>query len=259
MKITLGNVRRAIAAVALAGAAIAGSQAARAQTPDETAAAVQAKLHAKQYSNVRVSVDANGIATLSGKVELFEYKADADRMTHKVKGVTAVRNDIEVGGATVSDAEIAKKLAPQLAFSREGYGNVFDAIQLKIEDGVVTLGGHVHDYPSRDAALGIAATMPGVKDVVDEIAVDPLSPMDNRIRMDVARAIYSAPALDRYAIDPLRPIRISVQNGNVELYGTVDREADKDVAYMQAKSVPGTFSVKNFIEVAGQPSEKQKK
>ena len=253
-----GNIRLVLATWALAGVAMVISQAARAQTPDETAAAVQAKLHSKQYSNVRASVDTNGIATLSGKVDLFEYKSDADRIAHKVKGVKAVRNDIEVGGAALSDAEIAKKLAPQLAFSREGYGNVFDAIQLKIENGVVTLGGHVHDYPSRDAAMGIAATMPGVKDVVDEMVVDPLSPMDDRIRTDVARAIYGQAALNHYAIDPLRPIRISVQNGNVELYGSVDREADKDIANMQARQVPGVFSVKNYIEVAGQPTEKQK-
>ncbi len=257
---TMGrSVRWVAMALVLAGAAVAGTQAIQAQTPDEIAAAIQAKLHAQQFKDVHASVDANGIATLTGKVDLFEYKSDADRAAHKVKGVAAVRNGIEVGGPSLSDEAIAKKLAPQLAFSRVGYGHVFDAIQLKVDNGAVTLGGHVHDYPARDAAVGIASTMPGVKDVTDEMAVDPLSPMDDRIRMDVARAVYGAPALNHYAIDPIQPIRISVQNGNVELYGTVDREADKNIAYMQAKTVSGVFDVKNYIEVAGQPSEKQKK
>ena len=253
------NVRWVVTALVLAGAAIAGEQAVQAQTPDEIAAAIQAKLHAQQYKDVHASVDTNGIATLTGKVELFEYKNDAERAAHKAKGVTAVRNGIEVGGPSLSDAEIAKKLAPQLAYSREGYGIVFDAIQMKVDNGVVMLGGHVHDYPARDAAVGIASTMPGIKEVIDEIEVDPLSPMDDRIRMDVARAVYGHAALNRYAIDPIRPIRISVQNGNVELYGSVDREADKDIANMQARTVPGVFSVKNYIEVTGQASEKQKK
>jgi osmotically-inducible protein OsmY len=81
--------------------------------------------------------------------------------------------------------------------------------------------------------------------------------MDWGIRVAVARAIYGYPSLNRYAIDPAKPIRISVQNGNVELYGEVDSKADKDVAYIRANSVPGVFSVKNYLQVAGQPAEKQ--
>ena len=58
------------------------------------AGAVRAKLDKSQYKDVQVSVDANGMATLTGTVSLYEYKSDADKTTHKVKGVTAVRNDI---------------------------------------------------------------------------------------------------------------------------------------------------------------------
>jgi osmotically-inducible protein OsmY len=56
----------------------------------------------------------------------------------------------------------------------------------------------------------------------------------------------------KYAIDPVKPIRISVQNGNVGLYGQVDSQADKDVAYLRANGVPGVFSVKNYLDVANQ-------
>jgi osmotically-inducible protein OsmY len=97
-----------------------------------------------------------------------------------------------------------------------------------------------------------------VKDVIDEISVDPVSPMDDRIRVAVAQAIYSFPSLNRYAIDPAMPIRISVQNGNVALYGVVDSESDKDAAFIRANGVPGVFSVKNYLQVANQPGEKQK-
>jgi osmotically-inducible protein OsmY len=54
------------------------------------------------------------------------------------------------------------------------------------------------------------------------------------------------------------PIRVSVQNGNVELYGMVDSEADKNAAFIRANGVPGVFSVKNYLQVANQPGEKQK-
>jgi osmotically-inducible protein OsmY len=57
-------------------------------------------------------------------------------------------------------------------------------------------------------------------------------------------------------MDPEKPIRISVQNGHVELYGVVDSEADKNAAGIRANSVPGVFSVENDLQVAGQPSEK---
>jgi osmotically-inducible protein OsmY len=126
-----------------------------------------------------------------------------------------------------------------------------------VERGVVTLGGHSHDYPNRDSAVAVAATTPGVKELIDEISVDPASPMDDRIRIEVARAVYGDSALSRYAIDPAKPIRISVQNGHVELYGVVDSKGDKTIAELRANSVPGVFSVKDYLEVAGQPTEKQ--
>jgi osmotically-inducible protein OsmY len=218
---------------------------------------VKSKLDKSQYKDVQIGVDANGVATLSGTVNLYEYKADADKATHKVKGVTAVRNEIQVAGANVPDAQLQKTLAEKLAYDRVGYGNVFDAISLNVQSGVVTLGGSAHDYPNRDSALAAVATTPGVKDVIDEISVDPVSPNDDRIRMQVARAVYGFPSLNRYAIDPAKPIRISVQNGNVALYGVVDSQGDKDAAAIQANTVPGVFSVKNYLQVAGQPAEHQ--
>jgi osmotically-inducible protein OsmY len=247
-----------VLAAALFAALLTLSNVASAAQPQDVAAAVRAKLDKSQYKDVQVNVDANGIATLTGTVSLYEYKADADKNVHKVKGVTAVRNDIQVAGPSVSDSQLEKSLGEKLAYDRVGYGNVFDAITLQVQNGVVTLGGHAHDYPNRDSALGLVSTTPGVKDVVDEISVDPVSPMDDRIRVEVARAIYSFPSLNRYAIDPEMPIRVSVQNGNVELYGMVNSEADKNAAFLRANSVPGVFSVKNYLQVANQPTESKK-
>jgi osmotically-inducible protein OsmY len=218
---------------------------------------LKSKLDKSQYKDVQVNVDGSGVATLSGTVSAYEYKADADKAAHKVKGVTAVRNEITVSGPMVSDAQLQKTLGEKLAYDRVGYGNVFDAITLEIHDGVVTLGGHTHDYPNRDSALAVVSTTPGVKDVVDQIAVDPLSQMDDQIRMQVARSVYGFPTLNKYAIDPAKPIRISVQNGNVELYGEVDSQADKDAAGIRANGVPGVFSVKNYLQVAGAQGEHQ--
>jgi len=227
---------------------------------NKVAQEVKGKLSGKQYQNVQVSVDANGIADLTGTVDLYQYKADADKKAQKVKDVKAVRNDIQVtGGEGVSDQELQQKIAQKLATDRVGYGtNAFNAITVSVQNGEVTLGGHAYGYPDKNSALAVVSNMPGVKDVNDEIQVDPPSPMDDQIRLQVARAIYGFPSLNKYAINPANPIRISVQNGHVGLYGVVDSKADKDTAYLRANGVPGVFEVKNYLQVAGQVPEQEK-
>jgi hyperosmotically inducible periplasmic protein len=176
----------------------------------------------------------------------------------KAKGVSAVRNMIEVEGPSAPDSELQTKLSEALAYDRVGYGNAFNAITIQVENGVVTLGGHARTYVDRDSAVSLVSTTKGVKDVVNQIEVDPVSLMDDQTRLAVARAVYGYPSLNKYAIDPAKPIRISVQNGNVELYGTVDSQSDKDTAYIRANGVSGVFSVKNYLQVANQPNEAKK-
>jgi osmotically-inducible protein OsmY len=217
--------------------------------------AAQAKLNKSQFKDVKVSVE-NGIATLTGTVPLYEYKRDAANRIRKVKGITAVRNEIEVGGPSASDSDLKSKLLEKLTYDRVGYGNAFNSISIDVQNGVVTLAGHARTDVDKDSAVSLVSTYPGVKDVVDDIEVDPTSIMDDQTRLAVARAIYGYPSLNKYAIDPAKPIRISVQNGHVELYGVVDSQGDKNTANIRANGVPGVFSVKNYLQVAGQTSEK---
>jgi osmotically-inducible protein OsmY len=247
-----------VSLAAVSGAAVSGAGAKAFAADDGSAASeAQSKLNKPQFKNVKVDVQ-SGVATLTGTVDLYEYKVDADKRIHKAKGVTAVRNDIEVAGPVVSDEKLQAKLGEELTYDRVGYGNVFNAITLSVQNGVVTLGGHARTDVDKDSALALASTYPGVKEVNNEIQVDPVSIMDNETRMAVARAVYGFPSLNRYAIDPAKTIRISVQNGHVELYGVVDTLADKEAAFIQANAVPGVFSVKNYLQVANQPSEPQK-
>jgi osmotically-inducible protein OsmY len=241
-----------------AAAPLNGVSGSIAQSQDDSAAsAVQSKLDKSQFKNVKVSMD-NGIATLTGTVSLAEFKTDAERRVLKAKGVSAVRNMIEVAGPEISDRDLQAKLAEALQYDRVGYGNAFNAITVQVENGVVTLGGHARTYVDRDSAVSLVSTTRGVKDVVDQVEVDPVSLMDDQTRLAVARAVYGYPSLNKYAIDPANPIRISVQNGHVELYGMVDSQADKDTAFIRANGVPGVFSVKNYLQVANQPSEAKK-
>jgi osmotically-inducible protein OsmY len=250
---TLRFSRPLLAAVLFCGALMALP--ALAETPGTPLAAAQARLHGKQFHNVSVTVE-DGIATLAGTVDLYAVKADAEHRVRKAAGVKAVRNHIDVNGATVADPVLENKLLKQLTYDRVGYGNVFNAIGLRVANGVVYLNGHARTPMDKDSALALVAYTKGVKDVVDAIDVDPVSSMDDRARFALYRAVYGFPSLNRYAIDPAKPIRISVQNGHVELYGTVDSEMDKNVAYMEANSVPGVFSVTNHLQVAGKPTER---
>ncbi len=95
------------------------------------------------------------------------------------------------------------------------------------------------------------ANMPGVKDVIDNVSVAPVSAFDDGIRLRAMRAIYRDPVLSRYAMDPARPIRIIVANGHVTLYGAVDNNADKNIAGIRAGQIFGAFSVENKLQVAG--------
>jgi hyperosmotically inducible periplasmic protein len=211
---------------------------------------VSHKLHdAKQLQSVNSSVE-DGIVTLTGTVSLYQDKLDAAKKTKKLANVTGVRNDIAVAGETVPDAQLQQKLAKKLAYDRVGYyDNAFNYLALSVKDGVATINGDTLDDVAKDSALAIVARTPGVKDVVNEVTVLPVSLFDDSIRVRTARAIYRDSVLGRYATDPVHPIRIVVDNGHVTLYGTVESAMDKTIAGIRANSVPGAFSVDNKLVV----------
>jgi hyperosmotically inducible protein len=208
----------------------------------------------EKFRGVSASVE-DGIVTLSGTVELFIDKENAEKRVRKVKNVDGVRNHIQIAGKQVSDLELRETLANKLRYDRVGYGIAFNNLTVGVENGAVTIGGKVRDYPDRSSAIAIIETTPGVKNVVDEIDVAPVSLIDDDLRVRLARAIYSQPSLQRYALDPQAPIRIVVENGQVELAGVVLNKGDRQIAYAQASSVPGVFSVKNNLLVASEVTE----
>lgn len=129
------------------------------------------------------------------------------------------------------------------------YG-VFDNLAYKVDpDGTVTLLGQVVRPTTKSDAENAVKKIEGIEKVVNQIEVLPLSPNDDRIRRAVFRAIYGHPELSEYAIRAVPPIHIIVKNGNVTLEGAVARQMDKQIAEMQAKSVPGVFSVTDNLIV----------
>ncbi len=227
------------------------AQAAASQT---IRAKIDKKLRNKKYRAVTVKVH-TGVVTLSGEVDLYAYKTDAVKMATKMDGVRAVQDNIAVGGPVISDAKLLQKLLGKIQMDRVGFGQVFDAIAVQVQDGIVTLGGHALDPATLDSTLSLIEYTPGVRGIVNRIQVDPLSPMDDQIRMAEFHAIYGYGPLAQYSTIPTRPIRISVQNGNVTLYGVVFNQMDKNLAGIRANQVAGGFHVTNDLQVAGQGHE----
>jgi hyperosmotically inducible protein len=257
----MNSLRRAITVglafnLMLASSSVGWSQAPASGPDAQIQADVMKALDNKKFKDVKASVQ-GGVVNLSGTVGLYSDKEDADKRVHHRKNVKAVQNMIEVSGAEVDDVQLRNKLAEKLAYDRVGYGTTaFNALTIGVQNGVVTLGGVAYGPMDKDSALSLVANYAGVKDIVDNIEVAPTSPMDDRIRLAEARAIYGAPQLNKYALDPAKPIRITVVNGNVTLSGVVDNQADKDVANIRANGVSGVFKVINNLQVAGPAPEK---
>jgi len=127
---------------------------------------------------------------------------------------------------------------------------VFDNLAFQVNGYNVTLLGQVTNPTLKSDAENVVKKIEGVEKVDNQIEVLPASPMDDRIRRSIYRAIYGYAPLQRYALPVLKPIRIVVKNGNVTLEGVVDNETDKNLAGMRARGVPGTFSVTNNLVVA---------
>ncbi len=129
------------------------------------------------------------------------------------------------------------------------YYGVFDNISYKVEGYNVTLMGQVVRPTLKTDAERVVKRIEGVEKVDNQIEVLPVSPMDDRLRLRLYRAIYGFGALERYALPVVKPIRIIVKNGNVVLEGVVDSEADKNMVNLRAKSVSDVFSVTDHLRV----------
>lgn len=131
------------------------------------------------------------------------------------------------------------------------YYNLFDWLEYEIgADGTVTLKGQVVRPTTKSDAENRVKKIEGVARVENQIEVLPLSPMDDRLRIALYRAVlgYNSP-LFRYATSVVPPIHIIVKNGRATLKGVVATKADSDVANIKANSVDGLFEVNNELRV----------
>jgi len=252
----MNSIGRKISRIALlsvllgmASMALANENSAASRNDATTQASVIRQLASKkEFHEVKSSVE-DGIVTLTGSVDVYQQELDAAKKVRKAQDVQGVRNLIAVQGKDVPDAELTAQLDRKLYYDRMGYDIAFNYVTASVEDGVATLNGEARTEFDRDSALALVDSTAGVKDVVNNVKVSPVSISDDQIRLSAMRAIYRDPVLSRYAIDPARPIRIVVDRGTLSLYGTVADKMDKDIAGMRASQVFGAFAVKNNLDV----------
>lgn len=127
--------------------------------------------------------------------------------------------------------------------------SIFDNLAYRVDGGTVTLSGQVRNAIVSDSAEKRVKRLEGVEKVVNQIEILPASFNDDRIRRQVARAVFNDPRLDIYANEPVPPIHIIVKNGHVNLEGMVRTQTDKNDAFIRANGVPGVFSVQNNLQV----------
>jgi hyperosmotically inducible periplasmic protein len=141
------------------------------------------------------------------------------------------------------------------------YYTVFDWLEAQVKpDGTVTLKGEVTRPTVKDDAEHRVKKLEAVSRAINSIEVLPLSPMDDELRVALYRAIYRFDSpLFRYGTQSVPPIHIIVKNGHVTLKGIVLNEGDSQLAYMAARGVPGTFVVKNELQIEQRVEEKTTK
>jgi osmotically-inducible protein OsmY len=184
-----------------------------------------------------------GVVTLTGWVDSYMKKWAADEAAHRVKGVKAVANDVEVrlpGDSQRTDADIAAAVVQAL---ESDASMRLEKLDVTVAKGWVTLQGEVEWQYQKEDAERVVRRITGVKGVTNLIAVKPrVTPSELQKKIE--------DALVRNAATDAERIQIEVQGGKVILKGTVRSWAERQEAERVAWLAPGVTQVENRITVA---------
>jgi len=127
------------------------------------------------------------------------------------------------------------------------YG-VFDSIGVGVDSGVVTLTGSVLEPWHKDDLQKRVARLEGVREVKNQIRVQPASIFDDRLRVQLYRQIYGPGMFERFAMLTNPPIHIVVENGNITLTGLVNSRVEKATLESIARGALA-FKVDNQVQI----------
>jgi osmotically-inducible protein OsmY len=185
----------------------------------------------------------DGVVTLTGTVDSYTKRWAAEDAAHRVRGVKAVANDIEVRlskGDERTDADIAA--AAVRALEWDAFVPI-DKLDVTVSKGWVTLKGEVEWQYQKDDAERVVRRLVGVKGVTNLIALKS-RPTPAEVKKKIEEALL------RTAIDDAKRITVEVVGSKVILKGTVRSWAEKEEAARQAWAAPGVTSVDNQITIS---------
>ena len=197
-----------------------------------------------QPNEIGVAVK-DGVVTLTGYVDSFLKRWAAEEAAHRVRGVRAVANDIEVKlptSAERTDADIAAAVTRALDWDAS---IDIDRIDVTVTKGWVTLSGEVEWGFQREDAERAARRIIGVRGVSNLIVVRPRQrPSPEEMKKKIEDALVRSAETDA------KRIQVEVRGDKVILTGTVRAWAEKQEAERVAWSAPGVASVENRIVVS---------
>ena len=185
----------------------------------------------------------NGIVTLTGRVDSYLKKWSAEEAAHRVRGVKAVANELEVklpGSDERTDEDIAAAAIDSLQWN---VGVTADDIQLTVSKGWVTLQGDVEWNYQKTEAERVVRNLRGVKGVTNLLTVKP------RVKPDELKENIEN-ALIRNARTDARNVDVEVEGSKVILKGKVRSFSEKEEAERAAWLAPGVTSVDNRLTVS---------
>jgi osmotically-inducible protein OsmY len=190
-------------------------------------------------SQITVSAS-NGAVTLSGEVANLAEKLTANRLAMRIRGVTAVADEMTVrnpGGNT--DADLAEGANDMLSWAVDVPS---DAVRVDVRNHVITLSGSVTSHYQRDAAARTVANMRGVTAVTNQIVLD--HPESAPSHKAIAAALRRNASLD------WRAIEADIDGHELVLRGTVRTFAESREAEQTVWNAAGVTSVRNELVVA---------
>jgi len=185
-----------------------------------------------------------GIVTLAGHVGSFREKYTAERAVRRVRGVKAVAMELDVRlpeDSKVADDEIAERAVRILNWD---VSVPADKITVRVEHGMVTLGGEVAWQFQRGAAEHDIHKLSGVRGVINNISLAP--PVEAE---DVHAKIRAA--LERHAEIEASNVGVVATGGKVTLTGTVRDWMEREEIVRAAWAAPGVTEVADELVVVG--------
>ena len=192
-------------------------------------------------ASIGIAVE-DGVVTLAGHVLSYAEKLKAEQVVKRVRGVRAIAEELEVRPVhthTHADDEIAKRALNMLNWDVMVPA---ESLQVKVQQGWLTLSGAVDWQYQRTAAEDDVRKLSGVLGVTNLITIMPRPQC-----ADIKERIEDA--LKRNAIIESRNISIDVRNGNVTLEGKVHGWHERDVLETAVWAAPGVKSVDDRVTV----------